>query len=200
MNEKEFITLAISTVDKECLPTFGQTFLDSLTMSHHIEKHKSKAVKRKEKRQKTRAILKRYRDECNKELEKTTPLTVLAETESVASYSRKRIRQYFNPPSKSKKIKITHAPDFKTVQWNKEQVVADLKEAESHMQKIVWTQFADKHGIPGENRGQVAKEFATKNRTALCTEISRRCTFYKKTFFRYKYSNSNATNTKGSEG
>ena len=31
------------------------------------------------------------------------------------------------------------------------------------MQKIVWTQFAEKHGIPGKNRDQVAKEFATKN-------------------------------------
>ena len=55
-SENEFILAAISTVDKVCLPAFGRTFIESLTKSHHIEKHKSKTEKRKERRQKTRAI------------------------------------------------------------------------------------------------------------------------------------------------
>ena len=37
----------------------------------------------------------------------------------------------------------------------------DLKEAVNSKQKIVWTQFAMKHGIKGQNGGQVAKEFAS---------------------------------------
>ena len=48
-SENEFILAAISTVDKVCLPAFGRTFLESLTKSHHIEKHKSKNQKRNRK-------------------------------------------------------------------------------------------------------------------------------------------------------
>ena len=41
-------------------------------------------------------MLKKCRDACNEELLKTTPVTILKEKESMASYNRKPMAMYFD--------------------------------------------------------------------------------------------------------
>eukprot|EP00731_Ephydatia_muelleri_P007038 Em0003g1286a len=81
-----------------------------------IEQQKTKSEKKAERRK----IMKQCRDACNKELEITTPVTLLRENESLSGYARKRLSQYFEIPPSAKRQQKSHAPSFANVKWNKQ--------------------------------------------------------------------------------
>ena len=55
-----------------------------------------------------------------------------------------------------------HSPSFDNVTWDKEKVLQALQNWPTN-ETINWTKFAGDCGIPGRNRGQIAKEFAKEN-------------------------------------
>ena len=57
----------------------------------------------------------------------------------------------------------SHSPDFSTVTWDKDKVLLDLQEHPPAPPSINWLQFAKQHGVPGQNAGQIVKEFAQKS-------------------------------------
>lgn len=57
----------------------------------------------------------------------------------------------------------SHSPDFSTVTWDKDKVLLDLQQHPPAAPSINWQQFASQHGVPGQNAGQVVKEFAQKS-------------------------------------
>ena len=94
---------------------------------------------------------------------------VLAEGQSLSSYKRMRYAQSFETPKQKKEwaakwgIKeCKHSPSFDSVTWDKEKVLQALQNWPTN-ETINWTKFAGDCGIPGRNRGQIAKEFAKEN-------------------------------------
>ena len=55
-----------------------------------------------------------------------------------------------------------HSPSFDSVTWDKEKVLQALQNWPTN-ETINWTKLAGDCGIPGRNRGQIAKEFAKEN-------------------------------------
>ena len=161
MKEKSFIEVAVQSLNEVCQKEFHHNFIDSLlSCQPGIELQKTKSEKKAERRK----IMKQCRDACNKELEITTPVTLLRENDSLSGYARKRLSQYFEkPPSAKRRRQQSHAPSFANVTWDKQKVLDDLSIAVTEKKKIIWTKFASEHGVQGKNCGQVVKEFATLN-------------------------------------
>ena len=92
-----------------------------------------------------------------------TAVTLLKENKSLASYSRKRKALYCDEPSAIKK-QTSHIPVFSNVSWDKEKVLNDFIKCFNSIiiTKLVWSTFAEQHGISGSNRGQIVKEFVCK--------------------------------------
>ena len=96
-------------------------------------------------------------------MQKTFPLTILKEDESIKGYKRKCLAQYFDQPTASKKQKLSHSPNCDTVVWDKEAVLKDLRQAEALKQNVTWLVFARDNGIMKKNGGHIVKEFGIKN-------------------------------------
>ena len=62
----------------------------------------------------------------------------------------------------SKSVK-SHSPNFDNVTWDKDKLLQDLHSLPAAPPPLNWQQFAREHGIPGNNAGQVAKDFARKS-------------------------------------
>ena len=69
------------------------------------------------------------RDAVEHELTKAVPKTILKENESLKGYNRKRLSEFYDGPSTSKKT--THSPNFDTVTWDKRKVIDDLHQADT---------------------------------------------------------------------
>ena len=131
MREKSFIKVAVESLNKVCQKEFNHNFIDSLVSCQPgIEQQKTKSEKKAERRK----IMKQCRDACNKELEITTPVTLLRENESLSGYARKRLSQYFEKPPSAKRQQKSHAPSFANVKWNKQK--KQLLRKKSNMDKI----------------------------------------------------------------
>ena len=88
-------------------------------------------------------------------------MPVLAEAESISSYSRKRLALSFEQPTAPKRSK-SHSPNEANMTWNVEGAMAELQNVPPN-QKINWSSVARKYSIPQRNAGQVLKETATKH-------------------------------------
>ena len=79
-------------------------------------------------------------------------------------YQRKRLAQNFvTPPAKRQTTTKSHSPDFTTTTWDKDAVLHDLQQLALAPPPINWQKFAREHNVPGDNCGQVVKEFAKKS-------------------------------------
>ena len=86
-SEKQLTQSTIDTLNDAYQQHYGHSFTESLLLHcprEPIERKKTKVEKRKEKRDRERAIC----DHINKQYETTAPLAVLSENESLSSYSR----------------------------------------------------------------------------------------------------------------
>ena len=86
-SEKQLTQCTIDTLNDAYQQHYGHSFTKLLLLHcprEPIERKKTKVEKRKEKRDRERAI----RDHINKQYETTAPLAVLSENESLSSYSR----------------------------------------------------------------------------------------------------------------
>ena len=90
MREKSFIKVAVESLNKVCQKEFNHNSIDSLVSCQPgIEQQKTKSEKKAERRK----VMKQCRDACNKELDITTPVTLLRENESLSGYAWKRLSQ-----------------------------------------------------------------------------------------------------------
>ena len=154
--EATFIALSMESLDNESMVRYGHAFVDGLTNHKKVDKHRTKSEQSQEKRK----LMIQCRDAVEHEMTKAVPKTILKENESLKGYNRKRLSEFYDGPSTSKKKKKTHSPNFDTVTWDKRKVIDDLHQAESQGEKINWSCFAREHGVEGKNGGQVVKEFA----------------------------------------
>jgi len=84
-------------------------------------------------------------------------MSVLAEAESLASYSRKLFLMSYDSPDVPNKRK-SHSPSGVNQSWSHEEAMDHLQAFPTD-QKINWTSSASALGIPGKNKGQVLKEY-----------------------------------------
>lgn len=147
--------------------TYGHSFTQSLVQCPGTQLQvKPKDV---DKKRKKREIQRECRDHMEAQFNKTDALTVLAEGISVQKYKRVRLSQSFERPE-AKRARVEgqhptnkkHSPNFEYVEWDKEKVLQDLREWPKNT-IIYWSEFARNHNIPGQNNGQIVKEFAKAN-------------------------------------
>ena len=151
--EATFIALSMESLDNESMVRYGHAFVDGLINHKKVDKHRTKSEQSQEKRK----IMIQCRDAVEHELTKAVPKTIFKENESLKGYNRKRLSEFYDGPSTSKKKKTTHSPNFDTVTWDKRKVIDDLHQAESQGEKINWSCFAKEHGVEGKNGEQVVK-------------------------------------------
>ncbi len=96
----------------------------------------------------------------NKQLKENITLTVLAESESIQAYQRKRLAMSFENPTTPKRIKL-HSPAEGNHTWDHE-AASTLISSHPVEEKINWSRSAKTLNIPGKNSGQVLKEYAIK--------------------------------------
>ena len=122
-----------------------------------------------------RKIQRECRDQITEQLHNTDAMTVLREGQSLESHKRMRMSQSFGTPEQkinralqsSATTSRKHSPNFDNVQWDKDSLLAELKDWPSDV-IVNWSEIARKYNIPGSNRGQVAKEFATESGLDVC--------------------------------
>lgn len=103
-------------------------------------------------------------------------ITLLTEGESKRKYHRKRLAQSFcSPEEPQSKRKKTHSPNFERVSRDTEKLRTTLLNWPTET-LINWSEVGQEHGIPGENAGQVAREFAEANDISHITTPKRRPT------------------------
>ena len=119
---------------------------------------KTKVEKKREGRNAKRMLVKHI----NSQLAENMTMTVLAEADSLASYNRKRHSMSFEKPdTPAKKVK-SHSPSDENHKWSHDDAMILLQNVPPD-QKINWSESARTLGIPGQNAGQVLKEFAIKH-------------------------------------
>ena len=114
--------------------------------------------------------------------QKNATMSVLAEAESMASYSRKRLALSYERPTTPKRRK-SHSPKEANMSWDIDGAMEELENFPPN-QKINWSSMARMYEIPQKNAGQVLKETAVKHgihtstleqsNNALCTPRIRR--------------------------
>ena len=156
-SKKIAINLVLSPLDIAFQAKFGESFTTAIARNSNVtglQLKRSDNEIRDEKRKISRAI----RDDMNQQLSCSTPLSILAENQSLATYKRQRIAQYFEQNSPKKKK--SHSPA--TQNWDTSGLIAEF-ETFPEKKKIIWQQLAEKHGITGPNRGQICKEYIIEN-------------------------------------
>ena len=116
-------------------------------------KSKRRAQSRKQKRQ--------IVQEVNQQLAKNATMSVLAEAESLSSYSRKRLSYSFDSPVPAKRRK-SHSPNEQNLCWDVTSAMEALQNFPTN-EKINWSSMARKFNIHQTNGGQVLKEMAQKH-------------------------------------
>ena len=156
-SKKLAVDLVLTPLNNAFQAKFGETFATA------VAKHSSVTglqLKRSanETREERRKICRTIRDDMSKQLTISTPLSILTENQSLATYKRQRLTQYYEQkPTKKTK---SHSPS--TQNWNTQALIADFESFPAGT-RIIWQQLAEKHGITGPNRGQVCKEYVVKN-------------------------------------
>ncbi len=151
------VTSVLSPIDNAFKAKFGESFTTTVT-KHCPKLGLQKKVTPNDTRNEKRKLCRIIRDDMNEQLSDSTPISILAENQSLASYERQRLSQYFEQKT-PKKIK-THSPSIQN--WDTVGLVCHLRSIPAGT-KIIWQQLADEHGIHGDNRGQICKEYVVNN-------------------------------------
>ena len=124
-----------------------------VSQEHEIVKRvESKCVEQERKRKIVTHI-----NEC---FTQNAAMSVLAEAESLASYSRKRLALSYEMPATPQRRK-SHLPNEQNIAWDVNGAMLELRNFPLD-QKINWSQMANKYEIPQHNAGQVLKEMALR--------------------------------------
>ena len=124
---------------------------------------KGKTQRKREQRSQKRKIV----SEINDHFSKNATMSVLAEAESMASYSRKRLALSYERPTTPKRRK-SHSPKEANMSWDIDGAMEELENFPPN-QKINWSSMARMYEIPQKNAGQVLKETAVKHGIHTCT-------------------------------
>ena len=158
---KKFTAGILTELNQVYQAEASTSFTDALvqTKSSGLEKKKSQKEKRKEKVK----VQKELTKSVNEHFAENAAISMLIEGESKRKYHKKRMAQSFHSPQEqppAKKIK-SHSPNFSFVTWDKQKLQETIENWPTDT-TINWSQVARDHGIPGENAGQVVKEFTAK--------------------------------------
>ena len=123
----------------------------------NLVRKKCKVEKTEEDRRRKRKIV----SDINNQLAQNATMTVLAEAESLASYSRKRLALSFQKPSIPQPLK-SHSPREENMSWDVNNAMSELQNFPLNT-KINWSAMARKYNIPHTNAGQILKETAIKH-------------------------------------
>ncbi len=146
---------------------YGHNFTESLSncQGTDIQKKTTDAERKRLKRK----IQRDCRDHISGQLQQSDAITVLSETQSLASYKRIRLSQSFETPEQTRDRARTtvikrrrHSPKFTNVQWDKEGLLDRLQNWPTG-QMVNWSELAREFNVPGKNKGQVVKEFAIES-------------------------------------
>jgi len=119
---------------------------------------KTKVEKKRASRNAKRMLVKHI----NSQLAENITMTVLVEGESLASYNRKRHSMSFEKPNTPAKKVKSHSPSDESHKWSHDDAMILLQNFPPD-QKMNWSESARTLGIPGDNAGQVLKEFAVNH-------------------------------------
>lgn len=114
-----------------------------------------------ERKNRSRTMKRQLVQEITKKIGESTTITILAEGESMGSYSRKRMAMSFERPRTAVKRHTSHSPHDQSHQWSHENALEYLQTFPD-TETINWSMAARLLNIPGSNKGQVLKEFAVK--------------------------------------
>ena len=158
---KKFTSGVMEELNRVYESRASTSFADAVvsTSSSGLEKKKSQSEKRKEKVKVQKEITKAV----NEHFAEKAAISMLTENESKRKYHRKRMHQSFHSPQEqlaAKKSK-SHSPNFSNVTWDKEKLRETLENWPADV-TMNWSQVGRDHGIPGNNAGQVVKEFTAK--------------------------------------
>ena len=106
---------------------------------------KGKTQRKREQRSQKRKIV----SEINDHFSKNATMSVLAEAESMASYSRKRLALSYERPTTPKRRK-SHSPKEANMSWDIDGAIENFPPN----QKINWSSMARMYEIPQKNAGQ----------------------------------------------
>ena len=118
---------------------------------------KGKMENKKEERTRKRKIV-THINEC---FSQNVTMSVLAEAESLASYSCKRLALSYDRPTTPKSRK-SHSPKDDNMTWDVRAAMLELENFPPN-EKINWSSMARKYSIPQKNAGQVLEETAVKH-------------------------------------
>ena len=158
--EKHEVRSVLRDLNSEWTRRHGHSFssvIPKLAPEENLTKKQTKVEKKKHDRIQKRTTVKKI----NEHFKEGLALTLLAEAESMQSYTRKRFAMSFTRPEEPNKKAKLHSPSEENQAWSHDEAAALL---ESHPvdKKINWSDSARKLRIPGTNNGQVLKEFAVK--------------------------------------
>ena len=158
---KKFTSGVMEELNRVYESRASTSFADAVvsTSSSGLVKKKSQSEKRKEKAKVQKEITKAV----NEHFAEKAAISMLTENESKRKYHRKRMHQSFHSPQEqpaAKKSK-SHSPNFSNVTWDKEKLRETLENWPADV-TMNWSQVGRDHGIPGNNAGQVVKEFTAK--------------------------------------
>ena len=101
VNQETFIQVSLEALNSAASNRYKVSYIDMLIEHKIVDKHKSKADIKKA----VEDTMKKCKKNIENELDKTVPITLMKENESLASYNRKRIAEYYTTPPASKKKK-----------------------------------------------------------------------------------------------
>lgn len=133
-------------------------------LTQKVSKSQRRIQNRKQKRQ--------FVQEVNQHFAQNATMSVLAEAESLASYSRKRLSYSFDTPIPPKRHK-SHSPKEENLGWDVQSAMETLKSFPEN-KKINWSDRARKFNVPQKNGGQVLKETAQKDGIVMQTDSTPR--------------------------
>ena len=143
--------------DEHYNSTFTTT-LPNLVPELNLVQKPSKEDKKREDRKQKRRIVKHVA----KQMGENATMCVLAESESLSAYSRKRLSMSFEKPEMPAKRHKSHSPKEENIEWDVKGAVEFLQQFPEE-ETINWTRVARQFGGMKGNAGQVLKELAVKH-------------------------------------
>ena len=134
--------------------TFTET-LPKLVPELNLVERPSKEDKKRDDRKQKRKIV-------TEQMGKNATMCVLAESESLSAYSRKRLSMSFEKPDKPAKQPKSHSPKEENIEWDVKGAVEFLQTFPEE-ETINWTRVARQFGGVKGNAGQVLREVAAKH-------------------------------------
>ena len=139
---------------------FSHSFTSELPRNAPQE-NLTKKLSAMEKKRQDRKLKRHIVHQVNEHMKENTAMTVLAEAESLSSYSQKRMALCFEKPSEPSKKHKSHSPSESNLSWDIEAALTELQTFPQD-ETINWSQMAGKYHIPQKNGGQVLKDVAKR--------------------------------------